>query len=481
MILVHAPAHRFGRLLILIVISLGITSRAEAVVEYNSEKLDQFQEEDLVEFQKNITREERKKQLLDAEEALRAMNALDKASAKVPQTASEETAESLTKDQIAELRQKLLGVQKKDRWRFGVDGDHSYNSNNNGATPRNEKGDHQWNLTGNVQYNFGGKKTDMGLELRGTKNWNLINSTNDTWQVEERLRSRRKFFKKTNVTANSRIARHNSKTLEIDSNKIRWDASNQMSTNYAFSPKLSLNLDAASQKRLFLQEAFDQDSGWQATANPSGFWNLTPKSRISFGYGAGANRNRLKAGNSNSSDFKIGYFGQVTRKSSASVDVSLSRQDSYKSDSVATTLTFGAGYIWQMRPKVQTTVQLTRGFSNTTSESVTGGTDDTAVVTKTDNYAVNDNLALSLNYRMASKITLSGSAGVSHTRTKNFTDDLKDAETRIFTFPFTTTIALNLTSWLSMNFRYNFSFKTGDEKADTSRVHTWTSAMSLIF
>ncbi len=466
----------FGRLFLFIFIGMAGMRPVYAAVEENAEKLDQFKEEDLKSFQGSLVREEEVKQVRDANRTLKTMDKLDQAAQK-----AEDQGEILSKQQIEDLRKKLLGVQKKDRWRFGIDGDHSYTSNANGAVPRQEKGDHQWNATGNTQFNFGGKKTDMGLELRGTKNWNLINSTNDTWQVEERLRSRRKFFKKTNVSANSRIARNNSKTLEIDTNKIRWDAANQMSTNYAFSPKLAINLDLANQKRLFLQEAFDQDSGWQATANPSAFWNVTPKSRISLGYGQGVNRNRLKVGNSNSKDFKLGYFGQVTRKSSASVDLSLSRQNSYKADSIATTMTFGTGYIWQVTPKTQTSVQLTRGFSNTTSESVTGDTSDTAVVTKTDNYAVNDNLALSLNYRMTSRITVSNSMGVSHTRTETFTTDQEDAETRIFTFPVTAGFALNLTSWLSMNFRYNFSFKTGDEKTDTSRVHTWTSAMSMSF
>jgi len=463
-----------GFLFLLLVVC--VSGRAYAVIEENAEQLDPFKQQDLQEFHDKLTAEEEEAQMLEAEKTLKTMTRLGKASKK-----AEAQGEALSKSEIEELRKKLLNVQKKDRWRFGLDGDHSYNSNNNGATPQHEKGDSQFNATANTQYNFGGKKTDMGIEVRGTKNWNIIASENDTWQGEERLRSRRKFFKKTNVSMNSRIARNSSKTLEIETNKIRWDASNQMATNFAFSRKLALNLDLATSKRLFLQEAFDQDSGWQATGNPSAFWNLSPKSRVSLGYGAGVNRNRLKAGNSDSKDVRIGYFGQITRKSSASIDLGVSQQDSFKSDSRSTSVTIGSGYIWQTTAKVQTSAQVTRGFSNTTSESVSGDTTDSAIVTKSDSYAINDNFALSLNYRMASKISLSMSSGISNTQTKSFVDDGLTSVAHIMTFPSSAGVNLSLTNWLTTNFTYSFSYKVGNEKTDLSRVHTIASSMNISF
>lgn len=464
------------KIVLLIALAFCVCEKAEAVVESNAEYLDPFKEQELKDFQQKLTAEEERAQEVEAEETLKKMDKLG-AAAKT----AEAQGESLSKAEIEELRKKLLNVQKKDRWRFGFDGNHSYNSNNNGATPQHEKGDSQFNATANTEFNFGGKKTDMGLEVRGTKNWNLIASTNDTWQGEERLRSRRKFFKKTNVTANSRIARNSSKTLEIESNKIRWDANNQMSTNFAFSKKLSGNLDLATAKRVFLQEAFDQDSGWQANGNPSAFWNLTPKSRVSLGYGEGVSRNRLKAGNSDSQDFRVGYFGQVTRKSSASIDIGVSKQDSFKASSRSTSVTLGSGYIWQTTPKVQTSVQVTRGFSNTTSESVGGGSEDTAVVTKSDNYSVNDNFALSLNYRMASKISLSLSGGVSDSKTKGFTDGGLTSVTHVMTFPSSFGVNMSLTNWLTTSVTYSFSYKVGNEKTDFSRVHTIASSMGISF
>jgi len=465
-----------GRFFLFLMLAFCACGRVYAVVESNAEQLDPFKEQDLKDFQEKLTAEEEEVQEVEAAKTLKSMDTLGRAA-----KTAEAQGDRLSKADIEELRKKLLNVQKKDRWRFGLDGDHSYNTNNNGATPQHEKGDSQFNATANTEYNFGGKKTDMGLEVRGTKNWNIIASTNDTWQGEERLRSRRKFFKKTNVTANSRIARNASKTLEIDTNKIRWDANNQMSTNFAFSKKLSANLDLATTKRMFLQEAFDQDSGWQATGNPSAFWNVTPKSRISLGYGEGVSRNRLKAGNSDSQDVRIGYFGQVTRKSSASIDLGVSKQDSFKASSRSTSVTLGSGYIWQTTAKVQTSVQVTRGFSNTTSESVSGDSTDTAVVTKSDNYSINDNFALSLNYRMASKISLSMTSGISDSKAKAFTDGGLTSVSHIMTFPSSMGVNLSLTNWLTTSFTYSFSYKVGNEKTDLSRVHTFASTMGISF
>ncbi len=473
----RAHFRRWGTgLMCFFLLSVAGAVRVQAVIEENAEKLDVFKEEDLKEFQANLTQEEQLQQNLKAEEKLKKMDNLGQAA----QTAGDQ-GEKLTKQQIEELRKKLLGVKKKDRLRFGLDGTYTYNSNNSGGGPGHEKPENQFNTRANTQFNFSGKKTEMGLELRGTKNWNIYKAINDSWQAEERLRSRRKFFKRINVNASSRIARNSAKTLEISSNKIRWDAANQMSTNFAFSRKLALNLDLNSQKRLFLQEAFDQDSGWQATANPSGFWNVTPKSRISFGYGQGVNRNRQKSGNSNSRDYKLGYFGQVTRKSSASVDLSLSRQNSFKSSSRTTSITVGTGYIWQWTAKVQSALQLTRGFSNTTSESVTGDTTDSAVVQKTDDYALNDNVALSFNYRMSSRVSLTLTSGIADTKTVQFVDKMQQAKTHIMTFPTSLGASMTLTRWLKATLQYSFSYKTGNEKTDFSRVHTLSSAVSMNF
>ncbi|MCB9800110.1 MAG: hypothetical protein H6757_05070 [Candidatus Omnitrophica bacterium] len=450
-----------------------------AVYSEDAEKLDLFKEEALMEFQENLIAEEKtqEQRQLDSTVALDALDSLNAKSETVPQSGQE----TITKEEIELLKRKLLGVQKKDLFEFGVDGDYSYTTNVNGAVPRKEKGDSQWNSTANTQINLSGKKTDIRFELRGTKNWNLKQSINDSWQVEERLRSRRRFFKKTNVSMNSRIARNNSKTLEIDNNRIRYDLSNQATINYAFTPKISLNADLSGQKTVFLQEAFDQDSTWQVSMAPSGFWNLTPKSRISFGYTFGASRGRVESGDTNTHNIRIGYFGQVTKKSSASLDFSVNKSLPQSTDgSTSTSINTGLGYTWQMTPKVQMTFQYTRGLTNTTSESQGDPTDD-ATVTRTDTYAVNDNFSISFNHRLAQKISLSLTGGASHTRTVTLIDANKDSETRQFTFPFTFGATYVLTRWMRFNFRYNFSFRTGDEKSDTSRVHTYSSSMSMSF
>ena len=160
----------------------------------------------------------------------------------------------------------------------------------------------------------------------------------------------------------------------------------------------------------------------------------------------------------------------------------MTRQYSFKAASRSTTFTYGTGYIWQLTPKVQTSVQLTRGFSNTTSESVTeGDVSDEAVVVKTDDYAINDNISLTLNYRMGTKITWNLTSGISNTQTKTFVDEGLNDTGHLMTFPTTLGITMAFTNWLTTSCRYSFSYKTGNEKTDYSRVHTMTSSMSLNF
>ena len=106
-----------------------------------------------------------------------------------------------------------------------------------------EKGDSVFNVDSSILLDLSGKKTDFRFDLVYKRQWNIVFSEKDEAQMEERLRFRRKYFKKVSASSNSRIARHNSKSIEIDENKIRWDLDNQLSINFPFSRKLSLNAD----------------------------------------------------------------------------------------------------------------------------------------------------------------------------------------------------------------------------------------------
>jgi len=387
-------------------------------------------------------------------------------------------------DEIEILKAQLLILPKRDRLGLELSGDAKYDSNISRRIPRQEKGDSVLDARSSTLIDLSGKKTDFRFEFGWRKQWNIVFSEKDSWQVEERLRYRRKYFKKISHSSNSRISRHNSKTNEIDENKIRWDFINQMAMNYPFSRKLSLNLDTQSTKRLFRQEAFDQDSGWQATFAPSAFWTITPKSRVQAGYTFGASRTRVKSGDSNSHDIRLGYFGKVSGKSSISLDFAYQHQTPRSRDTAeVNSVTTGLGYIWQMTPKTQMTSQYTREFRNSTSDLVSGSVDGPNVTTKVDTHFVSDNISFSINSRLLKKLTAILTVSGLHTRTKTFNERNVegDTETRQFSFPIDISLNYAIRRTIIWSMKYAFAFRTGNEKSDTSRAHTWRTSLRLIF
>ena len=271
------------------------------------------------------------------------------------------------------------------------------------------------------------------------------------------------------------------KTIEIDEKKIRYDSHQNSIFNYAFSRKLSMNLELNSTKRLFTTEAFDQDSQWEVLAAPSAFWNLTPKSRISLGYRFGANRIRSKTGDSNDHQISLGYFGAVTRKSSMSFDISYSHQTPRSRDTeVSNTYKLGTGYIWQWTPKTQITVQAIRSLQNSSSDLISGSAED-GVTIKTDSYFINDQINIAVNSRINRKLTTIGSIGLSHLRNKVSKTGDENIETRQWTFPTSISVNYLLKKWMQLRFRYTFAYRTGDEDADRYRAHTLVSGVNMTF
>lgn len=378
------------------------------------------------------------------------------------------------------LKESLLEMPKRDRIKMGVDGKYTFNSNVNRDVPGKQKSDSVFDLAGFVEFDLGGKKTDLRFELNGAKQWNIEFSNSDFWKVEERIRYRRKYFRKLNHSFQSAIARHSERTIEIDSKKVRYDSNQNTILNYAFSRKLSFNLDLNSQKRLFTTEAFDQDSNWGIAAAPSLFWNVTPKSRFGLGYVFGANRIRTKTGDTNSHEIKLNYFGSVTRKSSLSFDMSFSHQTPRSEDTASVnTYKIGAGYIWQMTPKTQMILQAIRSLQNSSSNSVAGEDENTTV--KTDAYFLNDSINFSVNSRLNRKLTAVFTTGLSHFRNKVSKTGDEDTETRQWTFPTSVTLNYLIKRWLTLRLNYSFAYRTGNEKNDTYRNHILTSSVNMVF
>jgi hypothetical protein len=303
--------------------------------------------------------------------------------------------------------------------------------------------------------------------------------------VEERLRYRRRYFRKIMHSVQSRVSRHNMKTIEIDSKKIRWDSHQNNIFNYAFSRKLSLNLEGNASNRWFVGEPFDQDSMREILLAPAAFWTPTPKSRINLGYTFGANRIRTKVGNANSHEVHAGYFGSVTRKSSVSLDLSYSHQvpKAFETPKV-NAFKMGLGYIWQLTAKTQMLTQIFREYQNSTSNSVPTvaleeGQEEAS--TKNDVHFINDSFSVSFNSRLHPKLTGVLDFNVSHVRTEAPEQGDVSIENRQFTFPTSLTLNYYMRRYLVFRFRYTFTYRTGDEKLDSYKAHTLMSGVNAVF
>ncbi|MBN1688684.1 MAG: hypothetical protein JW893_06250, partial [Candidatus Omnitrophica bacterium] len=232
---------------------MGIRS-AWAVVGM-AEGLDEFQRIDLEVFQDNLIHEEKREQLDEADNLAATLKKKEKELGEL----DESDRDFLTLE-VEYLRQQLLELPKRDRFRVEANGTYVYDSNIARRQLRSEKGDSLFTSNGTGVIDLSGKKTDFEYEISGGKQWNIVYSEQDDWQIENRLRYRRKMFTKIEHSWQGAVRKHNSKTIEIDNNKVRWDFSTASAWNYRFSPKLSLNADYSVNKRLFRQEAFDQDS-----------------------------------------------------------------------------------------------------------------------------------------------------------------------------------------------------------------------------
>lgn len=433
-----------------------------------AEQYEEFKQEDLDEFQRNLNMEEQQRQMT----SLQMHSNLAKASGQK----TEEFDRALQ-----DLKSQLLQIPSRRRIRFEANGKYQFDSNITRGFHPLEKDDSLFDTDGTVLFDLSGKKTDLRWELNSGKHWSWELPEGDFWAAEERLRYRRKYIKKLQHSAQSRIARNSSKTVEINADKIRWDSVQITAMNYPVSPKLSFNMDLNSNMRTFTQEAFDQDSSWEFNTAPNAFWNFTPKTRISGGYKLGVNRIRTKSGNSDSHELHAGYFGRITRKSSTSLDVAFTHQKPRSRDTATVnTWTTGVGYIWQMTPKTQMTVQLIRSQQNSTSDLVSGSLDAENTTVKNDSHFTNNGLTLSLNTRLSTRFTSIFSLNASHSQTSVLKDGQKDSETTQYLFPLGWTGTYFIRRWISLTLGYTFTYRTGYEHADHFKSHLLQTAVRIL-
>lgn len=453
--------------------------QAYAVVG-QAETYDFFEQEKLNEFHGNLVNEESGKRL-QASDQMRYQ--LRQKSSELKSADGEER--EVVDAEIQNLKKQLLSLPKRDRLKFEFEGQQSFDTNVNRQTFGYEKNDSMFDAGGNMLIDLSGRKTDLRLETGVSKNWSIEFPEKDTMEGQEVLRYRRRYFKKLSQSSQSRLARHNSKTVEIDSEKVRYNSSQNTSINYAFSPKLSLNSDFSLSHVIFPQEAFDQDSSKEASFAPGAFWNFTPKSRGSLGYRLAGNRIETKSGDANSHEIHGGYFGRITRKSSASLDLAFAKQlPKSKDTATVNTVTTGLGYIWQMTPKTQILVQYINSMQNSTSNAASGvdaAATDEAVVTKTDSRFHNNSVSLSLNSRLTRKLNAVLTINPNYLTTSTVSGEEQESDGKQYGSSFSLAVTYTLKRWAVLTTGYSFNYRWGDERTDKNRSHLIKSALRLIF
>ncbi len=459
-----------------------LPARPVLAVVGQAEEYNYFEQKQLDDFHDKLVNQEKYRQLEQSDDFMKELNRKNRELKKL---------EGVDKDQldkeIQNLKKQLLELPKRDRFRIEVFGQHLFDTNINRKPFQEEKSDSVFDAKGVVLFDLSGKKTDLRFEIDGGKQWNIAYPEKDSKQMQEVLRYRRKYFTKIQHSAQSRIARTNNKTPEIDSEKIRWDSSQNTAFNYALSRRFSVNNDLSLTHRFFTQEAFDQDSSWEATWAPSVFWAVTPKSRFAGGYRIANNRIRTKTGNAVAHEIHGGYFGRITRKSSANIDLSFSHQSPRSRDTATVnTMTAGVGYLLQITPKTQGLLQYIYSVQNTT-ENVLDDTaqfdaaaTDESVVGKNDSRFYNNSISVGLNTRLNSKLT--GVLTVNpYYLVSQMAKSSSDSDNHQWGLPVSISFTYVLRRWAILTTGYTYSVRLGDEHTNRNRAHMWRNSLRLIF
>ncbi len=459
--------------------AVSFSGPAYAVVG-QAEQYDFFESEKLSDFHDSIVNQEQRRQV-EAADTLRAQ--LQERNADLRKADGEDKDE--LSQEIDAMKKQLLQLPKRDRFKVEIIGNQQFDTNANRSPLNSEKNDSVLDVAGKMLFDLSGRKTDLRWEVGGGKQWSIEFPEKDTKQFQEILRFRRKFFRKISQSTQSRIVRQSSKTVEINNEKVRYDSSNSTALNYAISPKFSMNNDISMSQHIYRQEAFDQDSSWEVGYAPSVFWNLTPKSRVNLGYKIGQNRVRTKVGNAVAHEIHGGYFGRITRKSSASIDLGFSHQSPREASTASVNgVTAGVGYIWQMTPKTQILVQYINSWQNSTSKSTEGldsaATNETQVA-KTQTRFHNSSLTVSANARLNRKLTAVLTFNPYFFSTHTAGSAETDSDAHQIGIPASISVTYFVRRWLILTSSYTFTYRTGDEYGDKSRDHLIKNSARLTF
>ena len=385
--------------------------------------------------------------------------------------------------ELESLKKNLLRHPKKKRLSLSWDSTMTYNDNvANKPIHKKEKGDTTFNLNPTMGYDLSGRKTDLRFEYRGGRTYNVKRPEGDSFNMEWNLRFGRKIFKKVTLSLNDRLTRQSVPTTQADTRKVSWANSHQAGLNYEFNRKLSFNLQATNSRTDFPHETFDQDASFSQDLSPDIVFQPTPKTRLTTGYTWGITRGKKETGDNTKHNFKLGYSGRLTRKSSLSANLGYNIQTPDSADGGGSySLSTSVGDVWQVTPKLSHKINYshTRGLS--TSNAAVGST-----FSFTKSLSVSDGLTLSSSFRLNRKISTELSSDLSHSRSKARTISAGQVTSktlsRTFTLPLQISLNYKLADWISLRISYTHRHQLGNErKTQEFRSNTWVFSTNAQF
>ena len=383
------------------------------------------------------------------------------------------------KEELDQLKRELLRFPKRDRLSFGGDFDITQDSNVFRRVIRSEDSDTLFQMSPYAEFDLGGRQTDLRAEYRWNRQYNAkFSEGRDTLTQEWILRSGRKIAKKTTLSLNNRLGRQSVRDVSIhDGRQIRWDNSHRASLNHKLNRKLTLNFEADYSRRDFPHENFDQDGDWQLQLDPNVFFQITPKTRLTAGYRLILAQNKTKTNDNTKHEFRVGYTGQITGKSSLSLDFA---QTFHDPDSAVVansdTTVSSAGYIWQATPKTSIRLFYSNTYAHSVSDSVSG-----SALLKLTTRTSSDTLSTSVRFRLHRKINTEFSFDGSHSASRTQQTGAANTHSQTWTFPFQAAVDYQVLRWMRLRFAYTFRHQIGNERSDENRSHTWFFGTNLAF
>lgn len=381
-------------------------------------------------------------------------------------------------EQLKALQEELLRFPKKDRFKFGQDTHYTYDTNPNRLPIHQDKEDSTFRINPFAEVDLSGLKTDLRFEYRWNRQYNVKIPASDSFSQEGNLRFSRRILPKTTLSLNSRLTRNSVRSSGKDNKKVSWDMSQRATLNYELNRKINLNLEANYGRTDFINEDFDETSNYNFSLDPNLSLQLTPKSKITLGYRWRFTRIPTESSDATSHEFRAGYSGRLSPKSTISADVAWTRQNpdsaqAAKSDQFRSSF----GYVWQATPKTS----IRTLYSNSLEHSISDSISNRALLKKTT-HTGSDTLSFSIRVRLHRKLSTEFSFNGTHNRTRTRETGKDNVRTRQFTFPFQFAMDLDLFRWLRMRLTYTYRHRIGDEhKTDQFRAHTFFVGANAAF